>query len=344
MRVATYYSNKDIRIQEMPRPAIGPGELLIRVQASGVCGTDVLEWYRRDKTPLILGHEIAGVIEEVGAGLSQYNKGERVCASHHVPCGKCSYCLRGHQTTCETLRKTHFDPGGFAQFLRVPALNLELGGVYPLQDTLSFEEATFTEPLACVLRAQRLSGMSQGKSVLVMGCGISGILHLQLARANGASFIAACDIVDYRLDFARRLGADATINAQKEDVLEKFRQLNQGRRADLVIVATGAKTANMQALQAVERAGSVLFFAATDEGVTIPLSVNDVFWRNETTLTSSYAATPQEHLEALELIHTRKIPVKKLITHRFGLDKIQEGFRLVAEARDSLKVIIEPQP
>jgi L-iditol 2-dehydrogenase len=303
----------------------------------------VLEWYRRDKTPLVLGHEIAGEIEEVGAGLSRYKKGERVSASHHVPCGKCSYCLGGHQTTCETLRKTHFDPGGFAQFLRVPALNLELGGVYPLEDSLSFEEATFIEPLACVLRAQRLAGMSQGKSALVMGCGISGMLHLQLARANGASFIAACDIVDYRLDFARRLGADATINVQKEDLLEKFRQLNQGRRADLVIVATGAKTANTQALQAVERAGSVLFFAATDEGVTIPLSVNDVFWRNEITLTSSYAATPQEHLEALELIHTRKIPVKKLITHRFGLDKIQQGFRLVAEAKDSLKVIINPQ-
>lgn len=343
MRVASYYSNKDIRIQEVPRPAIGPGELLIRVEASGVCGTDVLEWYRRDKTPLVLGHEIAGEIEKVGEGLSRYKKGERVSASHHVPCGKCSYCLRGHQTTCDTLRKTNFDPGGFAQFLRVPALNVELGGIYSLTDSLSFEEATFTEPLACVLRAQRLLGMSQGMSVLVMGCGISGMLHLQLARLKEASFIAACDLVDYRLDFARRLGADATINAQKEDVLEKFRQLNQGRRADLVIVATGAKSANTQALAAVERGGSVLFFAATDEGATIPLSINDVFWRNETTLTSSYAATPQEHLEALELIHTRKIPVKELITHRFGLDRIQEGFRLVAEARDSLKVIIEPQ-
>ena len=342
MRVATYYSNKDIRIENRPKPKIGPGELLIRVEACGICGTDVLEWYRRDKTPLILGHEIAGEIKEVGNGLSQYKKGQRISASHHVPCGKCRFCLGGHQTVCDTLRKTHFDPGGFAEFLRLPAINVELGGVYLLPDNLSYEEATFTEPLACVLRAQRLVGTREGKSVLVMGCGISGILHIQLARAQRASFIAACDIIDYRLEFARRLGADATINVQREDVLKQLRQLNQGKGVDLVIVATGAKSASITALQSVQRGGCVLFFAATDEGVTIPLSVNDVFWRNEVTLTSSYAATPQEHLDALELLSTHKIAVKDLITQRFGLDKITEGFQLVAQARDSLKVIIEP--
>ena len=131
MRTAVYYSNSDIRIEERPNPEIGPGEVLIRVQACGICGTDVLEWYRRDKTPLVLGHEIAGQIEEVGQGLEQYKKGQRISASHHVPCGKCSYCLRGHETTCDTLRKTHFDPGGFCEYLRLPAINVELGGVYP---------------------------------------------------------------------------------------------------------------------------------------------------------------------------------------------------------------------
>lgn len=344
MRLATYYSNSDIRIKEVPRPKIGPGELLIRVQASGICGTDVLQWYRRDKVPLVLGHEIAGEIEEVGAGLGQYKQGQRISASHHVPCGECSFCLGGHQTVCETLRKTHFDPGGFVEYLRLPAINVKLGGVYPLPDNVSYEQATFTEPLACVLRAQRAAVMAQGRSVLVLGCGISGLLHLALAKAKGASIVVATDIVDYRLQAARRLGADSIINAQKEDVPERFRQLNRGKGADLVVVATGAKSANIQALQTVERGGVVLFFAATDEGATIPLSINDVFWRSEVTLISSYAATPLEHLEALELISTQKVPVKDLITHRLGLEKIGEGFRLVAEATESLKVIIFPHP
>jgi len=343
MRVATYYSNKDIRIEERPRPKIGPGELLIRVEASGICGTDVLEWYRRDRVPLILGHEIAGQIEEVGEGLRQYKKGQRVSASHHVPCGKCSYCLRGHESVCDTLRKTHFDPGGFVEFLRVPMENVELGGVYPLPDNLSFDAATFTEPLACVLRGQRFAKMSAGKSVLVLGCGISGLLHIQLARAKGASFIAASDIVDYRLKQAKELGADESINAQGEDVARRFRKLNQGKGADVVIVATGAKTAQEEALRSVERAGTVLFFAATGEGVEVALSVNNVFWRNEITLTSSYAATPKEHLEAIELLSKGALCAEDLITHRFDLNKIQEGFRLVAEARDSLKIVIEPQ-
>ncbi len=343
MRIATYYSNDDIRLEERPAPKIGPGELLIRVRACGICGTDVLQWYRRGRTPLVLGHEIAGEIEEVGKGLTQYKKGQRVSASHHVPCGRCPDCLKGHETTCETLRKTHFDPGGFAEFLRLPALNVELGGVYPLPDDLSYEEATFIEPLACCLRGQRLAGMLKGRSVLVIGCGISGMLHIQLARIGGASFVAACDIVDYRLKQAKRFGAVATLNAQEEDVPKRFRRLNQGKAADLVIVATGAKTANIAALQSVEPGGCVLFFAATDEGVTIPLSINEVFWRNEITLTSSYAATPKEHLEALNLLSKHKITAKEMITHRFGMERIQEGFQLVAEAGESLKVIINPQ-
>lgn len=343
MRVATYYSNKDIRIEERPIPKIGPGELLIRVEACGICGTDVIEWYRHERVPLILGHEIAGEIIEVGEGLTRYKKGQRVSCSHHVPCGRCNYCLRGHQSVCDTLRKTHFDPGGFSEYLRLPAINVELGGVYLLPDAVSYEEATFTEPLACVLRGQNLTKMSKGKSVLVMGCGVAGILHIMIARLKGASFVAACDVVDYRLRFASYSGADAIINAQKEDVPKRFRQLNRGRGADLVIIATGAKVAHIQGLEAVERAGYVLFFAATDRGVTIPLSINELFWRNEVTLTSSYAATPQEHLDALGLIRTGKIPAKAMITHRFSLDRIQEGFRLVAEAKDSLKVIIQPQ-
>ncbi len=342
MRAAVYYSNQDIRVEERPVPQIGPGELLIKIQASGICGTDVLEWYRRDKTPLILGHEIAGIIEEAGQGVSKYKKGDRISASHHVPCGKCVYCKRAHQTVCDTLRKTHFDPGGFVEYLRLPKINLDLGGVYPIPKNVSFEEATFTEPLACVLRGASLAGVSAGKSVLVMGCGVSGLLHIKAAVMLGASRIFASDVVDYRLNFAEKSGADVVMNTDKEDIAARIRLENQDKGVDIVIVATGAKTANAQALELVERAGTVLFFAAMGEGETINLSVNEVFWRNEITLTSSYAAAPEEHLKALKLISEQKIRVHDLITHRLKMDQIQKGFNLVAQARDSMKVVIQP--
>lgn len=341
MRVAMYYSNNDVRLEEMPTPKIGPGELLVRVMTSGICGTDVMEWYRANRVPLVLGHEIAGVIEEVGEGVTRYKKADRISASHHVPCNRCHYCLSGHHTVCETLRKTNFDPGGFAEFIRLPAINVEYG-IYPLPEEVSFEEATFIEPLACVLRGQRLAGVKKGQTIIILGSGISGLLHIQMARINEAARIIATDIIQYRLDAAKRFGADVVFNA-KEYTPQQLRQINSGLLADIVILCTGAKSAVEQALQLVERGGTVLIFAATDKGVMVPLSINDIFWRNEITLTSSYAGTPVEHSEALELIRTRKVRVKDMITHRFSLAEAGKGFKLVADAKDSIKVIIENQ-
>ncbi len=341
MRAAVYYSNHDIKIEERPKPKIGAGELLIRVEASGICGSDVMEWYRRDKVPLILGHEIGGVVEEAGSNVKIYKKGDRVACAHHVPCGKCCYCLAGHETVCDTLRKTNFDPGGFCEFLRLAPINVEKG-VYPLPDNISFEEATFVEPLACVLRAQRLAGGVKGKCVLVIGSGIAGILHILLARHNGADLIAATDIVDYRLSLAKKLGADTCFNAGQFQP-EALRKLNQGRLADLVIVTAGAPLAIQQALNSVERGGTVLFFAPTEKDAAVTIPFNQLFWRQEITLTSAYAGSPDDCRQALDLIAANKLNLKEMITHRFSFSEIEMGFRLVAEARESLKVIIYPQ-
>ena len=341
MRVAMYYSNQDLRLEEMPTPQIGLGELLMRVKASGICGTDLLEWYRLHKAPLVLGHEVAGVIVAVGEGVEGYKEGDRISAAHHVPCNTCHYCLSGHHTVCDTLRRTNFDPGGFAEYLRLPRINVERG-IFPLPDELSFEEATFIEPLACVLRGQRLAHLQPGCSVLVIGSGVAGLLHIQLARSSGAGFIMATDIVDYRLEAARRFGADVAIQAE-EYTPAYLRQVADGRLADLVVLCSGATSAIAQALNSVERGGNVLFFAPTEPGVSIPISVNDLFWRNEITLTSSYGGSPGDYAAALELIWAGKICVREMITHRLGLAETGLGFQLVAQAQDSLKVIIEPQ-
>ncbi|HOR00596.1 MAG TPA: zinc-dependent dehydrogenase [Anaerolineae bacterium] len=340
MRVAMYYNNRDVRLQELPRPAIGPGELLVKVIASGICGSDVMEWYRIKKAPLVLGHEIAGTIAEVGEGVTRYTVGQRVFVSHHIPCNTCRYCLSGNHTACETLHTTNYDPGGFSEYLRAPRLNVDRG-VFGLPDEVSFEDGVFIEPLACVVRAQRLARLQPGLSVLVLGAGMSGILHIALARACGAGRIIATDVNDYRLQAAERFGAEAVIRAT-EDVPARVRQANGGRPVDLAIVCTGALPAFTQALASVDRGGTVQFFAPTKPGVDLPLPVNDI-WRNGITLLPSYGNSPYDAEVAIELIRARRVPVREMVTHRLSLAETGLGFRIVAEAQESLKVIVEPQ-
>jgi len=339
MRVAMYYSNSDVRLEEMPVPAIGRGEILVRVVASGICGSDVLEWYRVRKAPLVLGHEIAGEIVEVGEGVKGWSPGDRVFVSHHIPCNTCHYCLYGYHTACETLHTTNYDPGGFAEFIRVPALNVDRG-VFLLPDELSFEQGAFVEPLACVVRGQRVAGLQPGRCVLVLGSGISGILHILLARALGAGRIIATDVHDYRIGRAREFGADAVFRAD-DDLPERVRDANGGRLADLVIVCTGAISAFHQAMQCVDRGGTVLSFATTGPDVRLPVPINE-FWRNEIRLMPSYGNAPLDAVEAIELLRAGRVTVDGMVTHRLGLEETGLGFRLTASAGESLKVIVEP--
>jgi len=340
MRVAMYYNNNDVRIEEMPRPEIGSGELLVKVIASGICGSDVLEWYRIKKAPLVLGHEIAGEIVEVGTGVDRFRVGDRVFVSHHVPCNTCWYCMHGNHTVCETLHTTNFDPGGFAEYVRIPSINVDRG-TFILPEEVSYEEGAFVEPLACVIRGQRVAQFRPGQTVLIIGSGISGLLHLMLARATGAGRVLATDINEYRLDMAGRFGADATVHAG-EDVPGRVREANDGRLADLVIVCTGAFPAFMQALQSVDRGGTVLCFATTDPGVELPIPINE-FWRNSITVLPSYANSPYDARVAINLLREKRVPVSEMITHRLGLAETGHGFQLVASAQESMKVIIEPQ-
>jgi L-iditol 2-dehydrogenase len=339
MRVGIYHSNSDVRVEERPVPAIGPGELLVRVMASGICGSDVMEWYRLKKAPVVLGHEIAGVVEQAGQGVERFREGDRVFVSHHVPCNTCRYCLAGQHTVCHTLHTTSFDPGGFAEFLRAPAINVDRG-TFLLPEPVSFVEGSFVEPLACVLRGQRVAGVRPGRTVAVLGAGISGILHIALARALGIGNIIATDVSGHRLELARSFGATATIDA-REDVPARIRAANDGRDADVVIVCAGALSAFEQALGSVDRGGTVLCFAtpAPGEQLMVPLTE---FWRNSVTLVPSYAGAPADCAEAIELLARKVVPVADMVTHRLALDDIAEGFRLTAEGGESLKVIIEP--
>jgi L-iditol 2-dehydrogenase len=339
MKVAMYYNNRDVRLEELPVPKIGPGELLIRTRASGICGSDLMEWYRIKKAPLVLGHEITGEVVEIGEGDVNFKLGDRVFSSHHVPCGKCRYCLAGHQSVCDLLRTTHFDPGGFAEYIRVPEINVKLGTL-KIPDTMTFDEGSFIEPLACVVRAQRFGGVGAGHTILVIGSGISGLLHIQLARARGAARIVATDISEYRLNAAQRFGADAAIHGA-EDVPARLRELNDGRPADRVIVCTGALPAIQQAVRCVDRGGTLLFFAPTAAGVDAPIPLFDV-GRDEISVVTSYAGSGDDLKESLVLIHDHQVRVADMVTPRLSLAEAGLGFRLTASGQDSIKVILDP--
>jgi L-iditol 2-dehydrogenase len=339
MLVAMYYNNNDVRIQEMPKPIIGDDEFLLKVMASGICGSDVTEWYRVPKAPKVLGHEATGVIAEVGKNVSKYAVGDRLFVSHHVPCNKCIHCKKGHHTACETLHTTNYFPGGFAQFIRVPKINVE-NGVYPLPDTISFEEGTFIEPLACVVRGQRLSGIQKNDVVLIIGSGLAGILHTQLAKANGVRKVIVADINKFRLGLAKKFGADEAVDSS-DNLAEKIKAVNDGRLADQVIVCSGATAAAMAALDCVDKGGSILFFAVPAPTVHIPLPITD-FWRKEIIVRTSYGAAPRDLKDSLSTIKRKRVNVLDMITHRLDLREAAEGFRLVATAGESLKVILEP--
>jgi L-iditol 2-dehydrogenase len=339
MHVAMYHNNSDVRLEELPVPKIGSGEMLIRTRASGICGSDLMEWYRIKKAPLVLGHEITGEVIEIGEGIDGFNVGDRVFSSHHVPCGDCRYCRSGHQSVCDLLRTTHFDPGGFAEYIRIPKINVELGTLR-IPDTMTFDEGSFIEPLACVVRAQRFACLDAGQTVLVVGSGISGLLHIQLARARGAARIVATDVSEFRLKAARQFGADAALHGS-EDVPARLREMNEGRPADVVIVCTGAMAAIQQAIQSVDRGGTLLFFAPTAAGVDVPIPLFD-YWRDEISVITSYAGSGVDLKESLELIRDRKVNVGGMVTHRLPLSQAGLGFQLTASGQDSIKVIIDP--
>ena len=325
MLVAVYHNNNDIRLEKRPVPEIANGELLVKVIASGICGTDIMEWYRVKKGPRVLGHEIAGDVVESKS--EKFKTGDRVFVSHHVPCNSCKYCLSGNHTACDVMHAGNFEPGGFSEFIRAPKENVETG-TYILPDQVTYEEGTMVEPLACVIRGQRIIDVQKDNTVLVLGSGISGVMNIQLAKLKGARVIAT-DIDEYRLRKAREFQADEVINARDKISL----------KADKVIVCTGAYSAIGQAFANIDKKGTLLLFAVPEKDIKIP---NVEVWRNELTITSSYGAAPVDLEESLAMIKNRDIQVEKLISHRVSLKDIEQGFRIASEARESLKVVVKP--
>jgi len=326
-----YYSNSKVEVEEMPVPVVGPRDILVKVIASGICGSDVLEWYRIKKAPLVLGHEVSGEVVEAGAEIAKFKKGDRVFTTHHVPCDECHFCLTGHQTACDVFQtKNNFNPGGFSEYLKVSGKSIDTGTLL-LPDEMSYEEGSFVEPLGTVVRGLRTIGLKPGNSLLVIGCGLAGLLMIKLAKALGAGRIVATDIDDYRLEAAQRFGAEKAVPAHA-DIPDTIKAINHGRLADRVIVCAGALPAAKQALQSVDRGGTILFFAVPNPGEALDIDLNP-FWRNDVSFKTCYGAAPLDNVQAMELIRAGNIDVNDMITHRFSLQDIAKGFKAASEAR-----------
>jgi L-iditol 2-dehydrogenase len=349
MKAAVYYSNHDIRIEEIEDLPVGPGEIKVRIMACGVCGSDVMEWYRIRRAGKpggigAFGHECTGIITETGSIVSpEWSVGDRVVVTHHVACNTCNACIRGHTTACDTLQRTKFKNafGAFAEYVVLPGINVDRG-ILRLPDSVSFDLGTFVEPLGSVLRGHQWAPTSDGRSVLIIGAGITGLLHIQAARLNGAGFIAVSDVNPDRLKRARKFGADATISAA-EDVPGRFRELNGGLGADTVIMTAPVPVCVKQSLEAVGPGGTILFFAPTNPEIQSEINLWNL-WQKEITITHSYGADFHNLKTALTWIQYNRVHVEDMITHVFPLQETGEGFLLTAEPRDgSLKVIIHPQ-
>ena len=338
MKAAFYYNNKDIRLKSIPQPLLEEGDLLIKTVSSGICGSDVMEWYRVPKSPIVLGHEVAGEIVQVGKYVENFKEGDRIVVSHHVPCNKCEYCKKNLHTACDTLRKTNFDPGGFCEFIRIPAINV-LTGTFHLPDEVSYDEGVFVEPLGCVLRSQGIAELEKTDNVLVIGAGISGLLHIKLAVSKGCRKVFAADINEYRLQKAKDFGAE--IIMPEVDVVNFLKENLDGKLANQVILCTGSPSALKLSFQCLDRGGVLQLFAPPSPGDS-PLIDLNLVWKDQISISTSYGAAPSDLEEAIKIIQRKNLIVEDMITHKLPLEEIKKGFQLVSDAQDSLKVIIRP--
>jgi L-iditol 2-dehydrogenase len=309
--------------------------MLVKVISCGICGSDVVEWYRLPRAPLIQGHEIGAEVVAIGNSVKGYKPGDGVFIAPKVPCGRCFYCLNGHYPQCTEIRERL--PGGFAEYILVPEVLLEKG-TYLLPENITYDQSTFIEPLACVVRAQRLAGIKKDNSVLVIGCGMSGLLHLSLAKTKGCR-VTAVDINRMKLEYAARAGADVVIESS-DDTIERLAAEN-GKKADVILLCSGAEQAMDLAWKSVDKGGVIVLFAVPGPDKNVVVPVND-FWMKEITILTSYYCGPPDIMEAMGLIESGSVNVNSLITHRLPLNDIAQGFRLVSEGRDSIKVIIKP--
>ncbi len=326
-----------VEVVEMDEPRIGPGEALLRTRVSGICGSDLLDWYVRGKAGSVLGHELSGEIVAVGDGVTDFATGDRVVPHHHAPCFSCVHCEAGRYVHCAEWRASRLDPGGMAERVRIPAGNLARD-TQKVPDGVSDEAASFTEPLATVVKAFRRGHFAAGLSFFGVGLGTTGQLALRLARASGASRLAGADRVASRLALARTAGAEV-VNVDQEPLAEAARRLSGGRGFDFVLVCPGKADVVRDAVGAVAPGGTLLVFTMAAPGDTWAADLNGLYFR-EIAVVPSYSCGPDDTRDALAAIASGRVAVDDLVSHRFGIAEAAEAFARARRPEGSMKVVL----
>jgi L-iditol 2-dehydrogenase len=332
MRAAVHAGSGEIRLETRPAPRIGPGELLLRVRGCGLCGSDLAKLRGPAARPAVLGHEVVGEVAETGAGAADFRPGERVVVAHHVPCAACHYCRRGSVSMCRAFKASNLDPGGFAEYVRVPAENVR-HVTFRVPAGMPDAVASFTEPLGCCVRAIRRAGIEAGDTVVVAGLGAMGCLLLQLARGRGARVVGV-DPIPARRTLAESLGAEEAVSP--EEAGRAIAAPSEGRGADVVVLTAGAPALVRAALGWTRDGGAVHLFVGEGEA---PLPLGELYKR-ELTLTATYSSSPADLAEAFDLIRRGAVRVSELCSHRVPLERLADAVGLM-ERREALKVFVE---
>jgi L-iditol 2-dehydrogenase len=334
-----------LAVKEVPDPRVEEGSVLIKVKVCSICGTDLRIYHYGDprvKLPQILGHEIAGEVETVGEGVTNYRAGDRVAITPRIACGECFYCRKGQHIYCQNSRTFGYQlPGGYAEYLLVPSRGVQFGVLNRVADTLSFKEASLAEPLSCCLRAQKALRVSRGDTVVVIGGGPVGMMHCRVAKANNAGKVILVERDTRRLEKVNLAPIDGIVDSAKSDSEAEISALTEGRKADVVIVACSSAQAQEQSLLLAGRGGRIDFFAGLPPGQSNISIDSNVIHYHEVSVQGSHGSTPHDTREALDMLARKALDVSDLITHTFPLDSIEEAFPF-AESRNGMHTAIIP--
>jgi L-iditol 2-dehydrogenase len=337
---AVFVKESSIVVEDISKPEIGTGEILVKMSACGICGSDLEKVYGKYSQPSNrLGHEPSGIIIEVGEKVTNFKKGDRVFVHHHVPCYSCHFCLHGNETMCTKYSETNLSPCGLAEEFIVPEWNVTHGGVLNIPNSMSFDEAAMIEPLACCIRAWSKLSFQKGDSTAIFGLGSTGMMHVMLSHLYELEKIFCIDVNDFRLDFAKKFNVTDALKSSDPQLVNSICSQTNNRGVDVVIVATGSLQAISSALDLVRKGGSVILFGVPSSGATLNVDMSKVYSK-EITLLTSYAASDADTKSALELIYSSKIDVKKLITHRYQIIDAPKAFEHAHHGVDSMKIII----
>ncbi|HLD72411.1 MAG TPA: zinc-dependent dehydrogenase [Candidatus Nanoarchaeia archaeon] len=345
MKAAILKGIKELSLEQVANPAIKPNTILLKVHSCAICGSDLRimsSGNPRVKYPAIIGHEIAGEIIALGEGITKWKTGDRIALGADVPCGKCGHCTNGRGNCCDENYAIGYQfSGGFAEYCLLEPMVVDYGPIIKIPEEVSFDQAALMEPLACVLNGLELAQMKVGKSVLIIGSGPIGCLGIMAAKALSASKVILAEIDDKRLEVAKKFLADFYINSKTENLVERIKEITSGRGVDLVFTMCPSVEAQEQAIELVAKRGYVNFFGGLPKDARkIQFSSNSIHYK-ECFVMGSHGSTPRHNQIAMDLIASEKVEVQKLITHRFSLDQIEEGFK-VMKNMEGLKVVINP--